>query len=137
VIVGFGLAAAAGLPPAEAVLVAVIIGYAPAPDLDCSGATASRLLGPVTQLLSCLLTRLSAGTFRCTRTAHDRRSAGTHRHLSHTVLFAVILGALAQWTSGLSPWAVAGGSGSGCSRPGRRCANGSPSPVPRRPSRRS
>src|SRR5581483_3385897 len=114
VLLGFGLAAAAGLATAETVLVAVTIGgYALAPDLDCSGATASRLLGPVTRLLSWLLTRASAAVFRFTRTAYDRPSAGTHRHLSHTVTFSVLLGALAQWTAGLSPWAVAGWVGFG------------------------
>lgn len=114
VLLGFGLASAAGLPAAEAVLVAITIGgYALAPDLDCAGATASRLLGPLTRLLSWLLTQASAGAFRCTRTVHDRRSAGTHRHLSHTIAFALLLGALAQWTAGLSPWAVAGWVGFG------------------------
>jgi membrane-bound metal-dependent hydrolase YbcI (DUF457 family) len=109
VLLGFGLAAADGLPTAEAVLVAVVIGgYALAPDLDCAKATASRLLGPVTALLSWLLIHSSAIAFRCTRTTHDRASAGTHRHLSHTAVFAVLLGVLAQWSASLSPWAVAG-----------------------------
>lgn len=113
-LLGFGLAAAFGLPTAEAVLVAVTIGgYALAPDLDCAGATASRLLGPVTRLLSWLLTRASAAAFRCTRTAHDRPSTGTHRHLSHTIAFGLLLGVLAQRTAAFSPWAVAGWVGFG------------------------
>jgi membrane-bound metal-dependent hydrolase YbcI (DUF457 family) len=94
VVLGFGLAALAGLPAAEAVLVAVTI-------------------GPVTRLLSWLLTRASAVAFRATRTVHDRPSAGTHRHLSHTIVFGLLLGAAAQWTAALSPWAVAGWVGFG------------------------
>lgn len=109
VIVGFGLAAAAGLPPAQAVFVAVTVGgFALAPDLDCAEATASRFLGPVSRLLSWLLRHASALAFRCTRTAHDRPSQGTHRHLSHTLGFGLVMGVLAWWTAGLSPWAVAG-----------------------------
>ena len=114
VLLGFGIATALRLPAAEAVLFAVTTGgYALAPDLDCSGATASRLLGPVTRLLSWLLTRASKAAFNITRTRHDRRGAGTHRHLSHTIVFGLAVGVLAEWTAGMSPWAVVGWTGFG------------------------
>lgn len=91
----------------------VVAGYALAPDLDCEGSTATRLLGPLTRALSWLLEHVSKLAFRCTATRHDHRSAGTHRHLTHTVAFAVLVGAAAHVSSGWSPWAAAGWIGLG------------------------
>lgn len=107
-VVGLALAPALGLDTAEAVPFAVAVaGYAIFPDLDCGGATASKLLGPVTGALSWLVCRLSAVVYRATRTDHSGQSAGTHRHLTHTVAFAVGMGALAWSTALASPWVVA------------------------------
>lgn len=108
-VVGLALAPALGLGTlVEAIPFAVVVaGYSIFPDLDCGGATASRLLGPVTKVMSWLVRKFSAVVYRITRTDHSSQSAGTHRHLTHTVLFGVGLGALAWATSQASPWVVA------------------------------
>ena len=108
-VVGLALAPALGLANlVEAIPFAVVVaGYSIFPDLDCGGATASRLLGPVTRAMSWLVQRFSAVVYRITRTDTSSESAGTHRHLTHTVVFAVGLGALAWATSLASPWVVA------------------------------
>ena len=108
-VVGLALAPALGLDTTEAVPFAVAVaGYSIFPDLDCGGATASKLLGPLTGALSWLVCRLSAMVYRATRTDHRSTSAGTHRHLTHTVLFALGMGLLAWSTALASPWVVAG-----------------------------
>lgn len=84
-------------------------GFALLPDLDHPGASASRFLGPVTGLLSCMLRACSRAVYRWTRGARDEDCDGTHRHLTHTVLFAVLLGVLAASFSEFGGgWVVAG-----------------------------
>src|SRR5699024_6590049 len=84
-VVGLALAPVLSLGTSEAIPFAVAVaGYAIFPDLDCGGATASKLLGPVTKTLSWLVCRLSALIYQVTRTDHSGQSAGTHRHLTHT-----------------------------------------------------
>jgi membrane-bound metal-dependent hydrolase YbcI (DUF457 family) len=84
-------------------------GFALLPDLDHPGAGASRLLGPITEALSWVLRRLSAGLYALTKGPRDERKKGTHRHLSHTILFAAGLGALTMWGTRAGGWyAVAG-----------------------------
>jgi hypothetical protein len=91
------------------VFAATTAGFALLPDLDHPHARASRLLGPLTRALSWLLCRASAGLYSVTKGPRDERCKGTHRHLSHTLLFAVGLGALtAAGTAAGGPWAVAG-----------------------------
>jgi membrane-bound metal-dependent hydrolase YbcI (DUF457 family) len=88
---------------------ATTAGFALLPDLDHPGAGASRLLGPITGTLSWLLRHASAGLYALTKGPRDERGKGTHRHLSHTVLFAVGLGALTMWGTRAGGWyAVAG-----------------------------
>jgi len=108
-VVGLALAPVLGLGTlVEAIPFAVVVsGYSIFPDLDCGGATASRLLGPVTRLMSWVVQKFSGAVYRITRTDHSSDSAGTHRHLTHTLLFAVGLGMLAWATSLASPWVVA------------------------------
>src|SRR5699024_12313116 len=107
-VVGLALAPALGLDTSEAVPFAVAVaGYAIFPDLDCGGATASKLLGPLTSALSWLVCRLSAMVYRATRTDTGSTSAGTHRHLTHTIAFAVGMGLLAWCSAPASPWVVA------------------------------
>lgn len=87
----------------------VTAGFALLPDLDHPGARASKLLGPVTGAISWLLRRASAGVYAVTKGPRDEDCTGTHRHLSHTVAFAVLLGVLtALGTQAGGPWAVAG-----------------------------
>ncbi|WP_236790745.1 metal-dependent hydrolase [Amycolatopsis sp. GM8] len=88
---------------------AATAGFALLPDLDHPGAGASRLLGPFTGALSWLLRRLSAALYALTKGPRDERSKGTHRHMSHTILFAGGLGALTMWGTRAGGWyAVAG-----------------------------
>jgi membrane-bound metal-dependent hydrolase YbcI (DUF457 family) len=110
-LVGLATAPILGLTSTPEVLLyaATTAGYALAPDLDHPGARASRILGPVTGWLSYGLRCLSAWTYAKTAGPQDERCNGTHRHLTHTVAFAVVLGllvALGSWRVG--PWFVLG-----------------------------
>lgn len=102
-----GLAAAPLLvhTPGEVVGFAVAAGgYALLPDLDHPGSTASRIAGPFTEAICWLLRHASAFAYRHTKGPRDERSKGTHRHLSHTLAFALALGGLvvaATWVAGL------------------------------------
>jgi membrane-bound metal-dependent hydrolase YbcI (DUF457 family) len=88
---------------------ATTAGFALLPDLDHPGASASRLLGPLTGLLSWILRRTSAALYALTKGPRDEKVTGQHRHMSHTVLFALGLGAAtAAGTRAGGPWAVAG-----------------------------
>jgi hypothetical protein len=84
-------------------------GYALLPDLDHPHATASRFLGPLTGLLSKLLRLCSRGLYALTKGPRDEDCTGTHRHLTHTVAFAFLLGWAATGISQLGgAWAVGG-----------------------------
>jgi membrane-bound metal-dependent hydrolase YbcI (DUF457 family) len=79
------------------------------PDLDCKGARASRLLGPVTGGISWLLRRASSSLYRATKGPRDENGAGTHRHLTHTFLGALAFGGLAAGGIALGgPWVALG-----------------------------
>lgn len=86
---------------------AATAGYAMLPDLDHPHARASRLLGPVTTLLSRGLRSFSAGLYRITKGPRDEKCTGRHRHATHTLVAALVLSGLAS-TGGDSggPWAV-------------------------------
>lgn len=87
----------------------VTAGYALLPDLDHPTASATRLLGPVTGGISWLLRRASGWLYARTKGPRDENGTGTHRHLSHTLLFALALrGICAVITTLAGPWAVAG-----------------------------
>src|SRR5690606_371388 len=108
----------------------VTSGFALLPDLDHPGASASRLLGPITKAVSWPPRKASAapsarstgppaddckGPHRPLSHAslaigpRDEDCKGTHRHLSHAGVFAVLLGLLtAVGTEKGGPWAVAG-----------------------------
>jgi len=108
-----GLAAAplAGLAGGPQVLVfaATTAGFALLPDLDHPGATASRFLGPVTGGISRVLRWSSRRLYAMTKGPRDEHCSGEHRHLSHTVLFALLLGALtAVGTAAGGRWVVLG-----------------------------
>jgi hypothetical protein len=107
---GLGVAHYIGLESIEqAVLFAVTTsGFALLPDLDHPHARASKLLGPLSRAISWLLRRASAVLYQITKGPRDERRTGTHRHLSHTVLFAVGLGlAASAGTQAGGPYAVA------------------------------
>jgi hypothetical protein len=79
--------------PSAAVIAVTTAGFALLPDLDCGSATASRLLGPITGTLSRLLRFMSRHLYAWTKGPRDEDWEGTHRHMTHTVLFALLLGA--------------------------------------------
>jgi membrane-bound metal-dependent hydrolase YbcI (DUF457 family) len=86
---------------------ATTAGFALLPDLDHPGASASRLLGPLTGFISWLLRRVSSALYALTKGPRDEKVTGQHRHMSHTILFAVGLGAAtAAATKAWGPWAV-------------------------------
>lgn len=92
---GLALAPAVGLATTHQVVVfaATTAGFALLPDLDHPTASATRLFGWPTRAVSWLLRRVSAGVYALTKGPRDEKVTGTHRHLSHTLLFAVALGA--------------------------------------------
>lgn len=105
------------------VFAAVTAGFALLPDLDRPGARASWLLGPATGALSWLLRRASAATYQLTKGPRDEKRTGTHRHLTHTLLFAAVLGVLTgAATKAGGPWASPC---SPCSSPRLHWATGS------------
>lgn len=87
----------------------VTAGYALFPDLDHPRASATRLLGPVTHGVSRLLRGASGWLYARTKGPRDENCTGTHRHLSHTLAFALLLGGICAVSTELGgPWAVAG-----------------------------
>ncbi|MFJ5304885.1 metal-dependent hydrolase [Streptomyces sp. NPDC088350] len=104
---GVGAAtAAAGHPmPWPVILVGALIcaGAALAPDLDHKAATISRAFGPVSRTVCEVVDKLSYAVYKGTRKQGDPRRNGGHRTLTHTWLWAVLIGA------GSSAVAIAGG----------------------------
>lgn len=76
------------------VFAVVTAGMALVPDLDCGSATASRLLGPITGVISRVLRCMSRNLYALTKGPRDEDWTGEHRHATHTVLFAGFLGLL-------------------------------------------
>ncbi|GAA1553364.1 metal-dependent hydrolase [Kribbella hippodromi] len=85
---------------------AATAGYALLPDLDHPGASASRLLGPVTGLISGAIRAFSSVLYRLTKGPRDEDSTGKHRHATHTLVAAVLLGMLAASLGDRGKWAV-------------------------------
>ncbi|HLU44412.1 MAG TPA: metal-dependent hydrolase [Natronosporangium sp.] len=89
--------------PAElAVYTTVCAGAALLPDLDVSGrvfrnrggATAARVFGVVSLFVAECVEKLSLGIYLLTRSRKDPRRRNGHRTFTHTLVFAVLLGAL-------------------------------------------
>lgn len=98
--------AALGEPMPWPVLVAgalICSGAALAPDLDQKSATISRAFGPLSRALCGVIDKLATIVFNATRGKGERKRSGGHRTLTHTWLWAVLIGA------GFSAAAVAGG----------------------------
>ncbi len=110
---GVGAAAAGfGHPMPWPVLVVgalICAGAALAPDLDHKSATISRAFGPISRILCEIIDKLSYAVYKATRTKADPRRSGGHRTLTHTAVWAVLIGA---GTSALATtgdrWAVLG-----------------------------
>ena len=110
---GVGAAAvAAGHPmpwPVLAVGALICAGAALAPDLDHKSATISRAFGPISRGLCQIIDKLSAAVYKATRKKGDPRRTGGHRTLTHTWLWALLIGtgtSLLAVTAGR--WAVLG-----------------------------
>src|SRR6185503_620148 len=71
---------------------ALTAGYALLPDLDHPHARATRLLGPLTGFLSYLAQEGSRALYARTKGPRDEDWEGTHRHMTHTLVFAVLAG---------------------------------------------
>jgi membrane-bound metal-dependent hydrolase YbcI (DUF457 family) len=86
---------------------ATVAGYALLPDIDHPSSTVSRSLGPVTAALSFVLRKASGWLYKHTKGPRDE-PGGTHRYLTHTWVFASVLGGLCSAsTSWWGAWAVA------------------------------
>ncbi|MFI9201421.1 metal-dependent hydrolase [Streptomyces sp. NPDC053048] len=110
---GVGAAvAAAGHPMPWPVLVVgalICAGAALAPDLDHKSATISRSFGPVSRILCGIIDQLSHTVYKATRAKGDPRRNGGHRTLTHTALWAVLIGAGASALAMTGDrWAVLG-----------------------------
>lgn len=98
-----GLTAVAEVVP----FAAATAGYALLPDLDHPSAKASRLLGPITRIVSAAVRTFSGVLYRITKGPRDEDSTGKHRHASHTLVAALLLGTLAVGAGGSGgKWAV-------------------------------
>ncbi|MFD6419307.1 metal-dependent hydrolase [Streptomyces sp. NPDC060194] len=106
------LAAATGHTMPWPVLVVgalVSAGAALAPDLDHKSATISRAFGPVSRALCGITDRISFSVYKATRKKGDPSRSGGHRTLTHTWLFAVLMGAACSAAAVLGGrWAVLG-----------------------------
>ncbi|GAB2927797.1 metal-dependent hydrolase [Streptomyces mayteni] len=94
---GIGAAAAAAdnpMPwPVLVVGTLICAGAALAPDLDQKSATISRAFGPASKLLAGVIDKLSESVYNATRGKGERRRTGGHRTLTHTWIWAVLVGA--------------------------------------------
>ncbi|ATQ30562.1 membrane protein [Rhodococcus ruber Chol-4] len=72
---------------------AVCAGSALLPDLDTPQSTVARSFGPVSQVAARGIDNLSLGYYTLTKGRRDRSRRGGHRTLTHTALFAALLGA--------------------------------------------
>jgi membrane-bound metal-dependent hydrolase YbcI (DUF457 family) len=71
----------------------ICAGAALAPDLDQPSATISRAFGPPSRLLAILIGNISAVVYNATRAKGERRRSGGHRTLTHTWVWAALVGA--------------------------------------------
>lgn len=109
VLTGLAVAPLLGLGTAETLLfAATTAGYSLVPDLDHPNARASRLLGPITGGLSYGLRYLSAWTYQRTKGPRDEHRSGTHRCLSHTAAFCLVMGGIVYALTAVFPvWGTA------------------------------
>lgn len=107
-VVGLAVAPMVGLTSVAEVVpfAAATAGYALVPDLDHPGGSASRLLGPVTGLISSAIRTFSGVLYNLTKGPRDEDSTGKHRHATHTLAAAIGLGMLAASLGDRGKWAV-------------------------------
>ncbi|MFF2652926.1 metal-dependent hydrolase [Streptomyces sp. NPDC058045] len=92
--VGAAAAATGHTMPWPVLLVGALIcaGAALAPDLDHKPATISTAFGPLSQALCEIIEKLSHAVYQATRLKGDPSRAGGHRTLTHTWVWAVLIG---------------------------------------------
>lgn len=97
-VAGLGLGAGVGATPKECLLLAAA-GFVGAyiPDIDHRRATITRLVPGVGSVASWVARKSSGVVYRATKGRRDENHQGEHRHLTHTVAFAVALGFLVRW----------------------------------------
>lgn len=87
----------------------VCAGCALLPDIDSPSSTVARSIGPITQGLAYLVSAASNAAYRLTAGPRDENREGGHRTLTHTLLFAVAVGAaVSALVTSIGTWAVAG-----------------------------
>jgi membrane-bound metal-dependent hydrolase YbcI (DUF457 family) len=103
---GLAVAPLVGLTSVAEVLpfAAATAGYALLPDLDHPGASASRLLGPITGIVSGAVRVFSEVLYSITKGPRDEDSTGRHRHASHTLAAAVALGFVMSSVGAAGGW---------------------------------
>ncbi|WP_156723806.1 metal-dependent hydrolase [Streptomyces apocyni] len=87
----------------------ICAGAALAPDLDQKSATISTSFGPLSRTLAVFIDKLSTSVYKATRKPGDPVRRGGHRTLTHTAVWALLLGAgfsVAAMTG--DRWAVLG-----------------------------
>src|SRR5690606_32655211 len=72
-----------------AVFAGTTAGFAVFPDIDHPKSSATRKLGIAGRAACKVMRGVSRVVYKATRGRNDRRGGGVHRHLSHTVLFAL------------------------------------------------
>jgi membrane-bound metal-dependent hydrolase YbcI (DUF457 family) len=83
---------------------AATAGYALLPDLDHPGAGASRLLGPITGFVSGVVRAFSSLLYSLTKGPRDEDGTGQHRHASHTLAAAILLGIATSSAGAAGGW---------------------------------
>lgn len=106
--VGLAVAPLIGLDDlGEAAPFAVLTaGYALVPDLDSPKSSASSLLSGFTETLSHTVRYASGAVYEHTKGSRDENWNGKHRHLTHTLLFALVLGGISGVLCAISAWAI-------------------------------
>lgn len=84
------------------VIITVVMFFALVPDVDCPGSTVTQSLPIIGKPISWGISRLSHVVYMATKGPRDEDWEGTHRHLSHTIVFAVAVGGSVMAVS--SPW---------------------------------
>ncbi|MBB3665992.1 hypothetical protein FB384_004951 [Prauserella sediminis] len=104
---GLALAPAVGLTePTQVIPFSLnVAGYAVFPDLDHPSSSATRVLGWVGEKVSNTLRATSAWVYERTKGSRDEPT-GVHRHLSHTWIFALVVGGIATGLTFITPWAA-------------------------------
>lgn len=81
-------------------------GYALLPDLDHPTSSASNLLWGFTETISKSLRHASGRLYERTKGSRDENWNGKHRHLTHTILFALVVGLVAAGLCELTAWSA-------------------------------